>query len=100
MTTKNLQLTKQARKIITKHLRELNVRTNLDNFLSNIHKNQRETQIAKLEQIDADITHAMLRGAKAYNKKHSIWWSPTLHHAYLELIIGKSNVSKAQQKFQ
>ena len=70
MTTKNLQLTKQARKIITKHLRELNVRTNLDNFLSNMHTKQREAQIAQLEQIDSDITHAMLRGTKAYYKQH------------------------------
>ena len=26
----------------------------------------------------------MLRGAKVYNSKHSIWWSSTLHHAYLQ----------------
>ena len=27
----------------------------------------------------------MLRGAKVYNKNHSVWWFPTPYHAYLEV---------------
>ena len=50
MTTKNLQWTKKARQLITKNLRELKVRTNIDQLLTNMHTNQRETQIAQLEK--------------------------------------------------
>ena len=84
MTTKNVNWTKQARKIITKHLKEASVRDNIDRMLENMNKVTREFNIENLEQIDSDITNAMLRGAKAYTTKISVWWSPTLHHAYLE----------------
>ena len=84
MTTKNINWMKQARKIITKHLREASVRENLNCMLENMHKVSREFNIEQLENIDAHITNAMLSGAKAYTKNFSVWWSPTLHYAYLE----------------
>ena len=84
MTTKNVNWMKQARKIITKHLKEASVRENIDRMLENMNKVSREFNIEHLEQIDSDITNAMLRGAKAYTNFFSVWWSPTLHHAYLE----------------
>ena len=57
---------KQARKIITKHLKEASVRENIDRMLENMNKVTRDFNIEQLEQIDSDITNAMLRGGKAY----------------------------------
>ena len=47
-------------------MREASVRDNIDCMLENMNKVTREFNIASLEQIDSDITTAMLRGAKAY----------------------------------
>ena len=44
----------------------------------------RDSNIHLLERIDSNITDAMLRGAQAYNKIFSVWWSPEIHYAYLE----------------
>ena len=66
MTTKNVSWMKQARKIITKHLKEASVRDNIDRMLENMHQVTREFNIEQLEQIDTDVTNAMLRGGKAY----------------------------------
>ena len=84
LTTKNVKWTNQARKIITKKLRETSVRENLNQMMETLDKVSREFNIEQLEQIDSNITHAMLSGTKAYSKSFSVWWSPTLHHAYLE----------------
>ena len=81
MTTKNVNWTKNARKLITKHIRDTSVRSNIDNLLVNLHNASRESNIKQLEQIDSEITNAMIRGAKDYNNTHSVWWSPTLHYA-------------------
>ena len=90
LTTKNLKWAKQARKIITQHLMETNVRTNLDSLLNDMDESTQDSNIQLLERIDSNITDTMLRGAQAYNKNFSIWWSPAIHHAYLETKYCKS----------
>lgn len=60
MTTKNVNWTKNASKIITKHIKEESVCSNIDQMFSNLHNTSRESNIEQLEQINSDITNAML----------------------------------------
>ena len=60
MTTKNVNWTQRAWRIITKHLREVSVRSNIDQMNVDITKNTRTSNIQRLEQIDTDITNAMI----------------------------------------
>ena len=60
MTTKNVNWTKNTRKFITEHIREQSVRSNINQLFSNLHRTSWESNIEQLEQIDSEITNAML----------------------------------------